>query len=244
MHTLSKSDFKLACTCPTKLYYKELGYPATGDDDPYLRLLADGGYMVEEIARILHEPEGRALPFHSGTRDAARATTEALAAPNATLFEATLLNGIKVARVDILVKRGDAFEIIEVKSKSYDGAAAAGDKPVFRGRNGQIKAEWEEYLLDVAYQVHLLLELSPVRDGASLPHDARQVEDDGTRGHPPAVHADAHAARHGHLRPHRGGLHRRPRGAQGEQLPLEGGCHRRGQRVCWTSSASVRPRSR
>ena len=44
--TLSKSDFKVAQTCPTKLYYKELGYPSISDLNPYLRQLAMGGYMV------------------------------------------------------------------------------------------------------------------------------------------------------------------------------------------------------
>ena len=45
MH-LSKSDFKVARTCGTKLYYKKLRYPSKQDDDPYLEFLADGGYMV------------------------------------------------------------------------------------------------------------------------------------------------------------------------------------------------------
>jgi hypothetical protein len=46
-HYLSKSDFKIARTCATKLYYKKLGYPSTQDNDEYLKFLADGGYMVE-----------------------------------------------------------------------------------------------------------------------------------------------------------------------------------------------------
>src|SRR6266480_3076111 len=41
---LSKSDFKVARTCATKLYYKKLGYPSIRDDDQYLQFLADGGY--------------------------------------------------------------------------------------------------------------------------------------------------------------------------------------------------------
>jgi hypothetical protein len=44
---LTKSDFKIARTCPTKLYYKKLRYPSLMDDNPYLEFLADGGYMVE-----------------------------------------------------------------------------------------------------------------------------------------------------------------------------------------------------
>ena len=94
MRTLSKSDFKIACTCATKLYYKELGYPRVDDEDQYLKLLADGGYMVEEIARIQYEPEGRLLGYQSGTAAAARETADALRARDAVLFEATLLSGV------------------------------------------------------------------------------------------------------------------------------------------------------
>jgi hypothetical protein len=52
---LSKSDFKMAQTCPTKLYYKKLGYPSTRDTDRYFQFLADGGYMVETIAKPIRK---------------------------------------------------------------------------------------------------------------------------------------------------------------------------------------------
>ena len=61
-HTLSKSDFKVARSCATKLYYKELGYPSRMDDDPFLALLADGGYIVEAIAKLLH-PDGQTMAY-------------------------------------------------------------------------------------------------------------------------------------------------------------------------------------
>jgi len=57
---LSKSDFKVAGTCPTKLYYRKLGYPSTNHENPYLEFLADGGYMVEAIAKLMF-PEGREI---------------------------------------------------------------------------------------------------------------------------------------------------------------------------------------
>jgi hypothetical protein len=47
---LTNSDFKVARTCGTKLYYRKLRYPSALDDDDYLEFLADGGYMVEGIA--------------------------------------------------------------------------------------------------------------------------------------------------------------------------------------------------
>ena len=49
---LTKSDFKVAQTCPTKLYYRKCGYPTLADADEQLSLLADQGYLVEALAHI------------------------------------------------------------------------------------------------------------------------------------------------------------------------------------------------
>src|SRR5271155_5486557 len=110
MH-LSKSDFKVARTCGTKLYFKKLRYPSKLDDDPYLEFLADGGYMVETIAKLLF-PEGREVEFDSNEK-AVELTNQALKADTVTLFEATLLFGQLLARVDILEKRGNRYRLIE-----------------------------------------------------------------------------------------------------------------------------------
>ncbi len=157
MHTLSKSDFKLAKDCVTKLYYREQQYPTATDDDPYLALLAEGGYMVEHLAKALF-PDGRELPF-GRTRDGWEATRAALAADTATLFEATLLHGRLLARVDILIKQGNTFDLIEVKSVSIDSREVearieAGAPSPFRNKRKpwSIIADWQAYLEDVTYQ--------------------------------------------------------------------------------------------
>jgi len=117
---LSKSDFKVARTCAAKLYYKKLGYPSARDDDEYLQFLPDGGYMVEAIARLSH-PDGIEVGFDGGP-EASGAQTMALlnAHDTVTLFEATLIFEGRLARVDILKKTGNRFELIEVKAKSVD----------------------------------------------------------------------------------------------------------------------------
>jgi hypothetical protein len=145
---LSKSDFKVARTCPTKLYYKKLAYPSTQDDDDYLRFLADGGYMVETMAKLLH-PEGVEIGFDMGPEDSASEAMRALQMENVTIFEATLLSGRKLARVDILRKSDNGFHLIEVKSKSVNGTEGP---PYFRSRKGNIITDWVPYLEDVAYQ--------------------------------------------------------------------------------------------
>src|SRR5215472_6370100 len=92
MRTLSKSDFKVARTCDTKLYYKELGYPNARDESDLLQLLADGGYMVEKLAKLLF-PDGIEMSYDGGSEAAARETMRQLERAEVTLFEATLLSG-------------------------------------------------------------------------------------------------------------------------------------------------------
>src|SRR5438876_2735023 len=85
---LSKSDFKVARTCATKLYYRKLAYPSTRDDDEYLQFLADGGYMVEAIAKLLY-PEGIEIGFDKGPEESGAETMRVLQAfETVTLFEA------------------------------------------------------------------------------------------------------------------------------------------------------------
>lgn len=156
---LTKSDFKAAQQCATRLYYRKTGGPRPPDDGSgFLQLLADGGSMIEEIARR-HHPGGRAIGFRGTPEDCARRTLEALRADEATLFEATLIAGGALARVDVLVKRGARIELHEVKSTSFDGAEhasllAEGKPGVFRGRRAPhgVLADWRHYLEDVAFQ--------------------------------------------------------------------------------------------
>lgn len=165
--TLSKSDFKAARTCSAKLYYREQRYPSTDEADPYLRMLAEGGYMVEMLARLRY-PAGATLEYGGDPRLGASATSEALKAENVTLFEATLLAGHRLARADILVKSGNEFRLIEVKAKSFNSAENAarlekGEPNIFRGKRKPfgINSEWREYLEDVAFQVGVLRALVP-----------------------------------------------------------------------------------
>ena len=132
---LSKTDFKVARTCATKLYYRKLGYPSMLDEDEYLQFLADGGYMVETIAKLC-EPEGTEIGFNEGAEQSAEKTLFALNTnERVILFEATLISCGKIARIDILKKNGDVFHLIEVKAKSVD--TSTGDNP-FRGKRGGI----------------------------------------------------------------------------------------------------------
>lgn len=59
MKVLSKSRFKLGLECPNKLYYtgKPAVFPNKKSSDTFLLALANGGFQVEELARM-HYPGG------------------------------------------------------------------------------------------------------------------------------------------------------------------------------------------
>lgn len=164
-HYLTKSDFKVARTCPTKLYYRKMGYPTREDGDEYLSALADQGYLVEALARALF-PEGRWIGFQDNLEAAVWETMTALATESCTLFEATFISAGRLARADILVKRGRTLELIEIKSCSFDrqqhDALTAGGLSLFRTANGRdIRAEWRPYVEDAAFQYSILRDIFP-----------------------------------------------------------------------------------
>lgn len=150
---LTKSDYALARSCPTKLYYRKLGYGSICDDNPYLEFLADGGFMVEAMATLLFEG-GRTLGNMECPGLAFSETCTALDEDNAILFEAIVLHDNLLARVDILKRSGTKLHLIEVKSACID-SRADGPNP-FRGTQGRLRAEWRPYLEDVAFQFMVL----------------------------------------------------------------------------------------
>lgn len=187
-HTLSKSDFKLAMSCPTKLYYREKRYPDNLADDPYLQMLAEGGYMVEQLAKQLFD-DGVTLNYRGGAEKASAETMQYLnTGEPVTLFEATLLEGLRLARVDILRRSASGFDLYEVKSSTFDSEDA--DKRISKTgsafknltRPHGINSKWIEYLQDVAYQYTILRDLFPdvpVRAHLILVNKSVEVPFDG-----------------------------------------------------------------
>jgi hypothetical protein len=167
VRTLSKSDFILASGCKAKLWFRENGFPDKRDNDPYLRMLAYGGYMVEALANTRY-PEAIALEYGGNFSSDCERTVELLSRDNVTLFQGTLLDGRRLARVDVIDKRGNDVRLIEVKAKSFDSVEhaaliAAGGGGVFRQRNKKhlIDGDWKEKLSDVTFQTILLEKLLP-----------------------------------------------------------------------------------
>ena len=159
--TLSKSDFTLARDCEMKLHWRENGFPDSRASNQYLRLLAEGGFMVEALARAMY-PGGTLLESGNATLDAEH-TLALLQEPNVTLFQATFLAGRRHVRTDIIEKRGNVVRLIEVKAKSFDGAAHAesvrtGGPGGFRSKvkGHAILADWIQKFEDLTFQVLVL----------------------------------------------------------------------------------------
>lgn len=51
---LSKSDFKIASTCPKKLIYKKASYKTKNDENEYMEMLAKGGHIVSKYAQLMY----------------------------------------------------------------------------------------------------------------------------------------------------------------------------------------------
>ncbi len=146
-HTLSKSNFKIAQSCPRKLYYKKQGYPSADDGNEYMEYLAEGGYVVGVMAKM-YFPDGVEIDTSRGMDIAAQQTADLLLLDNVVLFEAVLYSNNKLVAIDILEKVGNHFNIIEVKSKGVDETL-------------KLDKAWQEHLEDITYQKLTLQECYP-----------------------------------------------------------------------------------
>lgn len=169
---LSKTDFQLASTCSQKLLYKKRGYPTANDSNEYMQMLAQGGYIIGQMATMLY-PAG--VEITGNTTQAIEATSLALENEHCTLFEAAIASGQKLVRVDILIRDGGEMHLIEVKSKSHNSDYDPGAQ----------KKELEKYIQDVAYQYLVLSEAYPemkIRCSLLMPDKAKRTSIDGLAG--------------------------------------------------------------
>jgi hypothetical protein len=147
---LTKSRFRLAEGCPTKLFYTgKAEYADRSENDPFLKALAEGGFQVGELAKAYH-PEGHDL---QGLDDEAalEKTKELLRSDRVTIFEAAVLHENLFIRIDVLCKDGNLLDLIEVKARAYGGKGELIGK-----RSGKIALAWKSHMMDVAFQEQVL----------------------------------------------------------------------------------------
>jgi len=200
---LTKSLFKTGYECPAKLRYaKDRAYGNNQDDNTFLQVLAEGGFQVGELAKLMF-PQG--VEVSELAHDVAvTKTNQLLAQQNVTIFEAALREpsaseGAQTTaapffvRVDVLRKSGNTIDIIEVKSKSYDPE----DEQFFKTSTG-FSSKTLPYLLDVAFQSHVATLAFPgclIRSFLLLPDKSKAATIDGLNQLFPITKVDAASRR-------------------------------------------------
>ncbi|CEG55687.1 DUF2779 domain-containing protein [Legionella fallonii] len=153
---LTKSKFRLACECPTKLYYVDKPqYANQLVEDSFLKALAEGGYQVEALARCYFS-EGIFVTTEKNQSNL-EATKRLLGNEAITLFEAEIQYQGYLVRTDILIKYQNHLKLIEIKAKSISNE----DLKKIVKRDGTINAEWKPYIADVAFQKWVLQHAYP-----------------------------------------------------------------------------------
>ena len=142
---LTKSRFKSALECPTKLFYTSNDdYANTMKEDDFLMALAEGGFQVGELAKYYHRG---GLDIKSLHYEESLAETNALLKEeNVIIYEPAIQFENFFIRVDVLVKTGNKIDLIEVKAKSFKS------REEFYSKKGYIDSHWRPYLYDIAFQ--------------------------------------------------------------------------------------------
>ena len=149
---LTKTDFVNAFICPTKLNYIRFPekYTDSSEEDEYLQSLSDGGYQVGKLAQLQFQ-DGIEVSYNN--EEAIIETNKLINQDQAIIFEAAIDHANFFIRMDIVKKDNDQIHLIEVKAKSYDSSLFEEDN--FYNQNGSIKAEWQEYFYDLAFQYYV-----------------------------------------------------------------------------------------
>lgn len=164
---LTKSRFKIARDCVTKLHYSvDKNYASNMDDDAFLQALAEGGYQVGELAKFYY-PGG--FDIKTINKDEALAQTNAIlkAHQDVVIYEAAILYDGLYIRVDILCKKGNLVQLIEVKAKSADSDVdkLMIEKKVSRKKDAPvidaINPDFTDYIYDVAFQTYVARKAFP-----------------------------------------------------------------------------------
>lgn len=154
---LTKSRYRIACECPTKLFYtRNDEYKDQGQKDPFLEALRDGGFQVGELARQYYG-SGTLIDAPNEV-DALKQTAAEMEKPYALIFEAAFLYENLFIRADIVQKTGNSIRLVEVKSKSI---RPQDPKDSLFTTKGLPKAQWSLTLQDIAFQTHVLQKANP-----------------------------------------------------------------------------------
>lgn len=160
MALLTKSLFTTSLGCPRKLYYAvhREEYDNTNSDNDFMRSLAEGGIQVGALARHYYRSKYRSFGYHyietKNKKEALRQTAEAMSEQNVVIAEAAFESDGCFVRADIMVKRGETIQLIEVKSSSLHQKDA--DKISEITKRGEVNSAYRHYIYDLAFQKYVI----------------------------------------------------------------------------------------
>lgn len=165
---LTKSLFKLALECETKLFYtkKKHIYADQSLDDPFLKNLAEGGFQVGELAKyyFIDEANDSDITIESLDYEGTLFETQKrINKGNTLIAEAAFRFENLFIRTDIfqIFKEDKTINFFEVKAKSYDSHVRFYTCQKSTGEITGINGEWKPYLYDVAFQKYVLSKCYP-----------------------------------------------------------------------------------
>jgi hypothetical protein len=150
---LSKSDFTSSEDCLAKLYFKKHNYPSS-TENAFMESLARVGHIVGYLAKVTFDG-GTEISMNGGTDGAVKATLDWIEShESGILYEATFAAEGRMARVDVLRKRGNLLEVIEVKSSGYDATLTDKD-------DKKQESSLDPKLIDLAFQTAIVERAMP-----------------------------------------------------------------------------------
>ena len=150
----TKSAFKQALFCPASLHYycDSDHYANQNNEDDFLQALADGGNQAGDLAKVYYGiGQGAINDIDVLDSDEALARTALLMAEDVVnIAEAAFLWKNCFVRADIIEKKGNVVNLIEVKAKSW------GAEESFTKTQDRVKNEVLPYIYDIAFQKYVI----------------------------------------------------------------------------------------
>ena len=169
MGYFTKSKFRLALECPTKVYYgsNKSEYANQNVNDPFLKALAEGGYQVGELAKYLFCDDPFAENISIDELDYQKSldltNVKRSKEGRVVIAEAAFKYKNFFVRTDLMVEDQTTIHIYEVKAKSWDNNEEflkLGIKGKNKGKEYLVK-DWRTYLYDVAFQKWVVAKANP-----------------------------------------------------------------------------------
>lgn len=155
----TKSAFTTALVCPAQLYYSyDKSYANQSDQNEMLQELAKAGNQIGDLAKLYYgvKPEND-LEAIRDYDEAVKRTQELLRQPEVIIAEAAFRSDNLFVRTDLLIKSGNDYQLLEVKSTGWDFANEQATQDIETGTTTPApKDSVAKKLFDAAFQKYVV----------------------------------------------------------------------------------------